>query len=597
MASRAVVFRPINADDVSCTPFEANTTFKSNQSNYDSQNYVLRHGVFTNQITPISASSLTADNPTNVDGTFQTVHWKAIDHMFYRPEHKNEPMHTYEHYNPRYTEKNLFFSCSTIVVPYYAHGENIKRQSVLLQATGSLGFDKFELYDDKYGNLRDKAIDSSSFAPLYPLIGYWGFNDEFRQCEFIDQRGTKKIKTNLFNRLRNIQVKSVSHQIRWIRGIDTTQYVTASGVAAQFITGSIRFDKANNKPLPAYIITDNYEKINFTQDEDFAISFWCNLPTRQALETTSSLHDTNALITKCGVMTDIKRRGRSGRQGRGKRRGQPRTTYYTKINRLHTRYPFDIRISNESYKDKFGNAGGRGKLVFRRSDGIEITELTSSAAHAITGSWNHVVCQKSASVVEIYLNGTRISSKPDIFHGKKNNIDNPCDMIFGAVDMSGSNQLSGSLDEIRIYNQHLSTTQITSLANNNYYSSSAYQTSVAGNVFYRTGQINVSNPLPKYYYALQNNWRLEHKSARTIYENEVLVKVPAGECNVSLNPTLRKPKSELIQNQFTGSTWKPYITTVGLYDDQARLLAVAKLARPIQKREDIDMNFLIRWDY
>ena len=109
MASRAVVFRPINADDVSCTPFEANTTFKANQSNYDSQGYVLRHGVHTNQITPISASGLTADNPTNVDGTFQTVHWKAIDHMFYRPEHKNEPMHTYEHYNPRYTEKNLFF--------------------------------------------------------------------------------------------------------------------------------------------------------------------------------------------------------------------------------------------------------------------------------------------------------------------------------------------------------------------------------------------------------------------------------------------------------------------------------------------------------
>ena len=87
------------------------------------------------------------------------------------------------------------------------------------------------------------------------------------------------------------------------------------------------------------------------------------------------------------------------------------------------------------------------------------------------------------------------------------------------------------------------------------------------------------------------------KSSRTIYENEVLVKVPAGECNVSMNPSLRKPKSEKIQPQFTGSGFKPYITTVGLYDDDAQLLAVAKLARPIQKREDIDMNFLIRWDY
>jgi hypothetical protein len=42
---------------------------------------------------------------------------------------------------------------------------------------------------------------------------------------------------------------------------------------------------------------------------------------------------------------------------------------------------------------------------------------------------------------------------------------------------------------------------------------------------------------------------------------------------------------------------KPYITTVGLYNNEAQLIAVAKLGRPIQKREDVDMNFIIRWDY
>tara|TARA_A100001201_G_scaffold8659_1_gene13117 strand:+ start:19386 stop:21158 length:1773 start_codon:yes stop_codon:yes gene_type:complete len=590
MASRAVVFRPINADDVSCTPFEANTTFKANEADYLANHYVLRHGVYTNQVTPIS-SSLSGDNAKNVDGTFQTVHWKAIDHMFYRPEHKNEPMHTYEHYNPRYTEKNLFLSCSTIIVPYVSHGENIKRESVILKATGSLGFDRFILHDDKYGNLRDRLIDSSSFAPKTNLIGYWGFEDAFRHLELLDQRGTKTISNRLNNRLRNIDIKTVAHQIKYTRGIDTTQYVTASGVAAMFNTGSLRFDEQRSKPFPAYIITDNYEKVNFTQDDDFAISFWCYLPPNQASETISEKHDKNAIITKCGVVNEIKRRDKKGRV----KGGRPRTTYIAKENRLHTRFPFDIRVSNSQYKDRFGNSGTAGKLVFRRSDGIEIQECTSSVA--VTGSWNHIVCQKSSSVLQIYLNGTEVGSRPDMFHGKKNNLQNPCHLMFGAVDFSGSNQLSGSLDEIRIYNKHLTSAQISSLGNNNYYSSSAYQTSVVGNVFYRTGQINVSSPLPKYHYALHNEFDLEHKSSRTIYENEVLVKVPAGECNVSMNPTLRKPNSELIQNQFTGSAWKPYITTVGLYDDQARLLAVAKLARPIQKREDIDMNFLIRWDY
>ena len=46
----------------------------------------------------------------------------------------------------------------------------------------------------------------------------------------------------------------------------------------------------------------------------------------------------------------------------------------------------------------------------------------------------------------------------------------------------------------------------------------------------------------------------------------------------------------------TGSAF-PYITTIGLYDDKARLLAVGKFAEPVQKRNDIDMNFVIRWDY
>jgi len=121
MASRAVVFRPINGDDISITPFEANTTFKEDQNSYLNNNFILRHGIHNNQITPIS-SSLAADNVKNADGTFQTVTWKALDHMFYRPETKHIPMHTMEHYNPRYTEKNLFFSCSSIVESFLIFG-------------------------------------------------------------------------------------------------------------------------------------------------------------------------------------------------------------------------------------------------------------------------------------------------------------------------------------------------------------------------------------------------------------------------------------------------------------------------------------------
>ena len=42
--------------------------------------------------------------------------------------------------------------------------------------------------------------------------------------------------------------------------------------------------------------------------------------------------------------------------------------------------------------------------------------------------------------------------------------------------------------------------------------------------------------------------------------------------------------------------FRPYVTTVGLYDDELRLLAVAKLAKPLQKLNNVDTTFVVRFD-
>ena len=42
--------------------------------------------------------------------------------------------------------------------------------------------------------------------------------------------------------------------------------------------------------------------------------------------------------------------------------------------------------------------------------------------------------------------------------------------------------------------------------------------------------------------------------------------------------------------------FKPYVTTVGLYDDDLNLLAVGKFAQPVKTSEEADMTFVIRWD-
>jgi hypothetical protein len=46
----------------------------------------------------------------------------------------------------------------------------------------------------------------------------------------------------------------------------------------------------------------------------------------------------------------------------------------------------------------------------------------------------------------------------------------------------------------------------------------------------------------------------------------------------------------------TGSFLAPFITTIGLYNDECELVAVAKLPKPIKSMPDVPINFIIRFD-
>ena len=76
----------------------------------------------------------------------------------------------------------------------------------------------------------------------------------------------------------------------------------------------------------------------------------------------------------------------------------------------------------------------------------------------------------------------------------------------------------------------------------------------------------------------------------------VVTKLDAGDFNMSTNITLTGDDDSTYYSFVTGSTFAPYITTIGLYNDAGQLLAIGKLAQPIRKRNDVDINFLIRLD-
>ena len=88
------------------------------------------------------------------------------------------------------------------------------------------------------------------------------------------------------------------------------------------------------------------------------------------------------------------------------------------------------------------------------------------------------------------------------------------------------------------------------------------------------------------------------KSVNTLYEHEVVCTIEKNKFNntQNLSSLLYYNNSLTIKPYVSGSTFTPYITTIGLYNDNHDLVAVAKLATPLKKRKDVDVNVIIRFD-
>jgi hypothetical protein len=170
-----------------------------------------------------------------------------------------------------------------------------------------------------------------------------------------------------------------------------------------------------------------------------------------------------------------------------------------------------------------------------------------------------------------------------------------------------------------------------------------------GNVFYNQGLVVITSGSNS---KLGGTWDIQYKSTETIYEHEYLLICEQDEFNVSTNPTaivsvggeyelntadnkiqklyttqpakyIRKKSvlenGDILDYRFgssvnsaisggfdhwdvsssvdsTGSFLAPFITTIGLYDDNCDLLAVAKLPQPIKSEHDLTVNFIVRFD-
>lgn len=90
--------------------------------------------------------------------------------------------------------------------------------------------------------------------------------------------------------------------------------------------------------------------------------------------------------------------------------------------------------------------------------------------------------------------------------------------------------------------------------------------------------------------------KLLFKNNYTIYENEIVCTVDAGEFNMSQNPTIATDASGSLRDFATGSDFMPYATSIGLYNDNNELLMVGKFGQPIPISNEVDTTFVIRYD-
>jgi hypothetical protein len=120
------------------------------------------------------------------------------------------------------------------------------------------------------------------------------------------------------------------------------------------------------------------------------------------------------------------------------------------------------------------------------------------------------------------------------------------------------------------------------------YGSGSYSGAVYG-----VNTVNLINSL-----ATGSNITCSFSSSFNIYESQYKCTLRENEFNFSQNPTIISGSSNsgVLYDFATGSYFSPYVTTVGLYDNNYNLLAVAKLAQPLPTSAVTDTSILVNLD-
>jgi hypothetical protein len=252
------------------------------------------------------------------------------------------------------------------------------------------------------------------------------------------------------------------------------------------------------------------------------------------------------------------------------------SSYYVSSSYLTSGYVTQITASNVTLSLAIDNGGGSYTILASGSASLQPTTPTTI----------------NLSALELSYSGSKLVLLPQ----------------FDAADPSIATVIA-DVSYIVLANQ-LGNVFLRDDGNGNLYDTS-FNNSYEGIIVYSHGLVVITNQGLLNFWPSTDDVNVSFQSSRLIYETQYKCTIRENEFNYSLNPSIISSSGTWtnplnsscsldlrgqVYDFVTGSVFAPYVTTVGLYNENQELLAVAKLSQPLPTSRTTDTSILINID-
>jgi hypothetical protein len=540
----------------------------------------------------------------------------SIQGMYYT--NPDDPCYTLDNSGFEKEFRNLNDRAQILSVPQRMFGDNIHKGSVMIQS-GS-GDSRITLFDDGNGNLFDNSVTGSTASGSIisgSIINYvskstfaLNFNDMYNETGKnisansrnelnVYERGSGD-RFSIKNSTRFFERSKFANVVELYNGVPNTTH-KLEGTVLDFNgkTQDTVFSRTVESSQSMMVIK-NAPQFRFKSGSDFSFAIRLSASADQP---------SSASINVNGPYNFILSKFDDAYGGQ---------------------FPFSLKLCNNNANS--GSTGVPGGVQVAMDNGLWNQQLRLNSVTSITQSgvtdFHNIVFVKTGSEAQLWINGHKEASGT-VPEGK---IDNNDDIIVGARSAWKGNytkgnkfyknekkiskisntysratkpeieyfrNFKGSISNLMFFGFGLSPAEIAFAHEN-----SGEWSNHVGNVFYNHGLITLTSTNPKYsssaatgYKPMFNECTLSFENTHTIFEHEYSCHIKEREFTTTMNPTIIDDlDTNDVKHFVTQSSWSPYVTTVGLYDNSARLLAVGKLSRPIKKSDEYDTTFVVRFD-